>query len=65
MAGVSMTDENYTITISRTNSTEFEASYDRMPEDAFGKRMVAMVLMNISSHLDPALNDLVGDYPND
>jgi hypothetical protein len=36
-----------------------------MPKDDFGKRMVAMVLTNISSHLDPALNDLVGDYPND
>lgn len=57
-----MAEEKYVITITRTDSTEFKAEFDTRPEDTFGKRMVAIVLMNIAENLDPALvsNKLTG-----
>lgn len=50
-----MADEQYVIKITRKDSTEFSAEFDTRPEDAFGKRMVAIVLLNIAENLDPAL----------
>jgi hypothetical protein len=50
-----MAEEKYVITITRTDSTEFKAEFDSRPGDKFGKRMVAIVLLNIAENLDPAL----------
>ena len=57
-----MAEEKYVITITRTDSTEFKAEFDSRPTDAFGKRMVAIVLMNIAENLDSVLvsNKLTG-----
>lgn len=57
-----MAEEKYVITVTRTDSTEFKAEFDTRPTDPFGKRMVAIVLMNIAENLDPALvsNKLTG-----
>ena len=57
-----MAEEKYVITITRTDSTEFKAEFDSRPTDAFGKRMVAIVLLNIAENLDSALvsNKLTG-----
>ena len=50
-----MNDQKYVLTITRENSTEFKAEFDQRPEDAFGKRMVAIILMNIAENLDPQI----------
>ena len=56
-----MSDVTYTIKVERINGTEFQASIDREPEDAFGKRMVAMLLLNMATHFDPGLMNPQGD----
>ena len=57
-----MAEEKYVITITRTDSVGFKAEFDSRPTDAFGKRMVAIVMLNIAENLDPALvlNKLTG-----
>jgi len=50
-----MAEEKYVITITRTNSTEFKAEFDNRPEDALGKRMLSIMLLNIAENLDPSL----------
>lgn len=51
-----MTDtinETYMLTIKRTG-TEFEVIDFKTPEDAFGKKMLSIMLYNIAERLDPA-----------
>lgn len=47
-------DATYTFNIVRKD-TEFEVQNFEPPEDAFGKRMVALILLRIAENLDPAL----------
>jgi hypothetical protein len=57
MAGAAMTEsfEQYDVSIERKNNTEFTITSFDMPEDAFGKRMVALLFMRIAEELDPGL----------
>jgi hypothetical protein len=55
-----MTDpinEEYVLRIVRKDR-EFEAVEHVLPEDRFGKKMVAVMLCSIAEHLDP---DLIND----
>ncbi len=54
-----VSDTEYRLTIKRTDVTEFEASYDNVPQDAFGKKMVALMLFRIVEELDPEFADIV------
>jgi len=47
--------EQYDVSIERKNNTEFTITSFDMPEDAFGKRMVALLFMRIAEELDPGL----------
>jgi hypothetical protein len=47
-----MNDQKYVLTITRENATEFKAEFDHRPDDAFGKRIVALILLNIAESLD-------------
>lgn len=47
-------NETYTLNIVRKD-TEFEVQNFEPPEDAFGKRMVALILLRIAENLDPKL----------
>lgn len=47
-------DATYTFNIVRKD-TEFEVKNFEPPEDAFGKRMVALILLRIAENLDPEL----------
>ncbi len=50
-----MNDETYVITIERKNTTEFSATISSEPSDAFGRRMIAMLLSNMVCHFDPSM----------
>ena len=56
-----MTDEQivsitrYEVVIDRKDNTEFQVVSFNMPEDAFGKRMIAILFMRIAEQLDPGL----------
>ncbi len=56
-----MTDEKiesivrYDIAIDRKDNTEFQVTSYNMPEDPFGKRMLAIMFMRVAEQLDPAL----------
>jgi hypothetical protein len=45
----------YQIKITRSNNTEFQTTYDRMPEDDFGKALVAHILIRLAENLNPNL----------
>lgn len=45
----------YQITITRSNNTEFQANYTQLPEDDFGKALVAHMLIRIAEKLNPNL----------
>lgn len=72
MGNFTMTDEKiesivrYDVAIDRKDNTEFQVVSFNMPEDAFGKRMIAVLFMRIAEQLDPGLfnvetNDASGD----
>lgn len=48
-------DVTYTLNIVRSKDTEFEVQNFEPPEDAFGKRSVALLLLRIAENLDPEL----------
>ena len=50
----------YTIEIER-RGTEFQAVKFSIPNDDFGKKMLAVMLYNIAEHIDPALREGFGE----
>lgn len=55
-----MTEETYIIKIVRKDR-EFEAVEHVLPTDAFGQKMVSIMLYNIAEHIDPALKEGFGE----
>lgn len=52
-------DTTYTLNIVRKD-TDFEVQNFEPPEDAFGRRMVALLLLRIAESLDP---EFIGQEP--
>jgi hypothetical protein len=56
LVGAAMNDPvRYDVAIERKDNTEFTITSFNMPEDAFGKRMVAFLFLRIAEQLDPNL----------